>query len=234
MYGKIKAALRIPLNLYEMCISYWPGPIGERLRYAYWRKRLGYLGRNVKIDVGVHFQNPQYISIDDNAWIDKGVILMAGPDSSSRPRRYVENRNYSLDKGRIHIGKSVHIGAFSIISGIGGVCICDECGFSSGVKVFSFSNHFRSDMDPSDTSFHFGPLVEHSRQFVIEGPVVLEENVGVALDAIILPGVTIGKYSFVAINSVVTSSFEENSLIAGNPALRVTARFRERKSSENE
>ena len=64
-------------------------------------------------------------------------------------------------------------------------------------------------------------------QYMIEGPVVLGSNVGVALDAVLLPGVTIGECSFVTIGSVVNRDFCENSLIAGNAASRVGPRFRE-------
>ena len=50
-------------------------------------------------------------------------------------------------------------------------------------------------------------------------------SVGTCLNVVILPGVSIGKDSFVAINSVVNSSFEKNSMIAGNPAKRIKNRF---------
>jgi acetyltransferase-like isoleucine patch superfamily enzyme len=188
---------------------------------------LRHLGKDVLIDRNVYFQNPQYISIDDNSWIDQGVMILAGPDSSGRPRRYVENPDFPAEPGTVHIGRSVHLAPYCIISGIGGVYISDECGISSGTKVYSFSNHPRSDEYPSDRSFHFGPLVAHERQFMMEGPVFLGENVGIALSAIILPGVSIGPHSFVAIQSVVTGSFAANSVIAGNPAERVRARYRD-------
>ena len=45
MIDKAKAILRSPLELYEMCVSYWPGPLGERLRYLYWKRRLRHLAR---------------------------------------------------------------------------------------------------------------------------------------------------------------------------------------------
>ena len=224
--SRITALANLPITVWQLFITYLPGPIGFRLRYMFWKKRLKFLGEAVKIDVGVYFQNPKFIEIHDNCWIDRDVIILAGKDSSDRPRRLVNNDNYLLEKGLVHVGKKVHIGPFSIISGIGGVFISDECGFASGVKVYSFSNHYRSDEFPSNLQFHFGPLVDYKRQYMLEGPVFLGENVGVALNATILPGVSIGKYSFVAINSVVMSSFEENSLIAGNPATRVRERFK--------
>jgi acetyltransferase-like isoleucine patch superfamily enzyme len=223
----ISALLRLPADIWQMIITYFPGPIGNLARYRFWKKRLMFLGEKVKIDVGVYFQNPQFISIDDHCWIDRGVIILAGPDRSSRAKRLVPNDKFPFEKGRVHIGKNVHIALYVLISGIGGVCISDDCGISSGVKIYSFSHHYRSDEFPSDRSFCFNPLVEHNRQYMIEGPVFLGRSVGVALNAIILPGVFIAPDSFIAINSVVLSSCEEdNSLIAGNPAKRVKERFK--------
>lgn len=226
MMNKIKLLLEFPKDIWQLFVSYLPGVLGFKLRYRFWKKHLKFLGKNVKIDIGGYFQNPQFISIDDNCWIDRGVMILAGPDKSDRQRRLIANANFPLGKGMVHIGKRVHIAPYSIISGIGGIYISDECGIASGTKIFSFSNHFRSDEFPSDSGFCFAIFVEHSRQYMIEGPVFLDENVGVALNAMILPGVSIGKDSFVAINSVVTSSFGENSLIAGNPAKRVKDRFK--------
>lgn len=225
MINQIKIILHFSVDVWKMFISYLPGAIGFKLRYRFWRKRLKFLGKSVKIDIGVYFQNPQFISIDDNCWIDRGVMILAGEDKSNRSRRLVINDNFPLEKGMVHIGKRVHVGPFSIISGIGGVYISDECTFSAGVKVYSFSHHFQSDEFPSERNFGFGSCIEQERQFMIEGPVFLDQNVGIALNSTVLPGVSIGKDSFVAINSVVMSSFDENSLIAGNPAKRVKSRF---------
>ncbi len=61
---KIKIILHFPVDVWKMFISYLPGAIGFKLRYRFWKNRLKFLGKNVKIDVGVYFQNPQFISIE--------------------------------------------------------------------------------------------------------------------------------------------------------------------------
>jgi len=209
-----------------MIVTYMPGKTGESLRYNYYKKHLNHIGKNVKFEPGVFLQNPAFISIDDNCWIDRGVIILAGADKSNRARRLIKNSSFPLERGMVHIGKHIHIAPFSIVSGIGGVHISDGCSLSSGVKIYSFSHHYKSNEFQSNREVCFSPLVDPEKQYMVEGPVFLGENVGVALHSIILPGVSIGNDSFIAINSVVNSSFAENSLIAGNPAKRVKSRFK--------
>jgi acetyltransferase-like isoleucine patch superfamily enzyme len=226
MLRKLRVLLAVPENFWQMLITYLPGPAGYKLRYRYWKRRLKHLGKDVKIESGVSFQKPGSIFIDDDCWIDKDVTILAGEDHTMRPRRLIPNERFPHERGTVHIGKYVHVAPYCIISGIGGVHISDACSLSSGAKIYSLSHHYRSDEWPSDRTILFSPRVQQKRQYLIEGPVFLGRNVGLALNAVLLPGVSIEEDSFVAINSVVRSSFEENSLIAGNPAKRIGERFK--------
>ena len=206
-------------------ITYLPGPYGFSLRYRYWKHRLKKLGKNVKIDTAVYFQNPRFISIDDHTWIDKNVHILAGPDKSQRSRKTIPNPQYKINKGEVYIGKCIHIAAFCIISGIGGVYISDNCGLSANSKLYSFSHYYRSEEHPANREYYFSSSASLENQFMIEGPIFIGENVGTGVNVTIMPGVSIGKDSFVTINSVVLRSFKENSLIGGNPAYKIGKRF---------
>jgi acetyltransferase-like isoleucine patch superfamily enzyme len=199
------------------------------LRRIYWRKRLRFLGKEVRIDTGVYFDNPRHISLDDGCWIDRDVRILAGLDNSRREIVRLRNRMYTDEPGIVCIGKRVHVGLSCIISGIsGGIRISDECGLSAGCKLYAFSHHYRSKARPHDTSYHFGPMVAQDRQCLIEGPIFLGANTGVALNVVILPGVAIPENCFVAIGSVVyPGRFRANSIISGNPAAGVDKRFAE-------
>ena len=109
MINKIKVVLHFPVDVWKMFISYLPGPIGFKLRYRFWKNHLKFLGKNVKIDVGVYFQNPQFISIDDNCWIDRNVAILAGLDNSNREKIIRKNDKYPGLSGEVFIGKNVHI-----------------------------------------------------------------------------------------------------------------------------
>jgi acetyltransferase-like isoleucine patch superfamily enzyme len=204
-----------------------PGPLGFRVRRQYWKRRLKHLGEGAVIDCGVYFQGPEFVSIGENTWIDRHVSILAGRDHSSRTKKELKVESL-IGPGEVYVGNNVHIGSFSLISAIeGGIYIGNDCTFSSGVKAYAFSHHFRFDDDPSDRSCSFGSMVGNERQSMIFGPISLEENVGVALNAVILPGVWIGRDSFVAIGAVVKSGvYEENSMLRGSPAIRTAARFR--------
>ena len=51
-----------------------------------------------------------------------------------------------------------------------------------------------------------------------KGPVIIGDYTWIGENVSIMPGVNIGKSSVIGANSVVTKSFPERSIIAGNPA----------------
>lgn len=225
LFLALKYGLKGLHDLILLPIFYLPGPLGFKLRYRYYKKRLKYLGKNVQIDIGVYIQNPEYVSIGDNTWIDKYVILLAGPPRGNRETRIKENKNFKLDKGNLFIGQNVHIAPFCIISGMGGIYIGNDVGFSSSCKVYSFTHHYRSFVNSSNQMITFGPQVPQERQSMILGPIVVEDNVGIALNCVVLPGVTIHKNSFIMMKSVVSRDILENSIASGNPARIIKNRF---------
>ena len=50
------------------------------------------------------------------------------------------------------------------------------------------------------------------------GPIVIEDNCFIGINAILMPNVVVGRNSIVGSGSVVTRSVEPNSVVAGNPA----------------
>ena len=223
----IKILIKIPSEICLLITTHFPGDLGISLRRCYWKKRLKFLGEGVRIDTGVYFQNPKFISIDENCWIDINVMILAGQDNSNREKTVLRNKNYSGEPGVVSIGKNVHIGPGSILSGISaGVHISDDCGFSAGCRIFAFAHHYKSKKDPTNTRSHFGPMASHDRQHIVEGPVWLGTNTGVALNGIVLPGVSIPENCFVTINSVVfPGRYSVNSILSGNPAKKTGDRF---------
>lgn len=230
---RLKLLLQLFPDWWLGFVTHFAGDSGERLRYRYWKGRLKNLGDGVRIGPGVQFVNPEFISIDDGSWIDKDVVIIGGVDRSSREIRRRKNKAYPGEPGEVFIGKNVHVGIGTLISGIdAGVYISDDCGFSAHCKVYGFAHHYRSFADPTNRNISFGPLVAPDRQVLISRPVVLGRNTGVSLNSIILPGANLGEDCFVSVNSVVfAGNFRSNSIIEGSPAKIQDVRFTEPKST---
>lgn len=205
-----------------MIVTYLPGESGQKLRYRYWKKRLRHLGENVQIDEGVLFVNPSYIHIGDNSWIDRNVVIMAGPFNSKREKRTLKNSTYPGEPGVVFIGKNCHIGTGGILSGISaGIYISDNCGMSAYCKVYALTHHYKSFADPNKTIITC-PRAPAESQCIIDGAIYLGPNVGLALNCTILPGVTLPGNNGVHINSVVYKGrYPKDIRVQGDPAKKV-------------
>ena len=70
-----------------------------------------------------------------------------------------------------------------------------------------------------DTNFHSLEINRHdSNAYVKVDGITILNNVWIASDCVILPGITIGENSVVGIASVVTKDVPDNCVVAGNPA----------------
>ncbi len=220
----IKHFLRAVSDFTRFFVVYMPGSSGRKLRYGYYRKKFKSCGKNVIIDEGVLIHNPESITIGENVWIDRYCILIAGKvNLQGKIVKRRKNREFKWEEGELIIESNVHIAPFCLIQAHGGAYIGQNCALSSGVKVYSLSNMPRNPYNLDETVY-FSPMANNSAYFI--GPVMLKENVGIALNCIILPGVMIGENSFATPNSVLLSSITPNSYVSGNPAKRVKERFK--------
>jgi len=106
--------------------------------------------------------------------------------------------------GDVVIGHHTRIGLHNTI--IGPVSIGNHVNLAQGITVTALNHNF---CDP------FQPIDE---QGVATSSVIIEDDVWVGANAVILPGVTIGRHSVIAAGAVVTHDVPEGSLVAGVPA----------------
>lgn len=108
-------------------------------------------------------------------------------------------------KGNIGIGKDVWksfaISGGCFIQGTNGIIIGDNTIFAPNISIVS-ANHSS----------------ENLKEWTSGSPIVIGKNCWIGTGSVILPGVTLGDNVIVGAGSVVTKSFSDDVVIAGNPA----------------
>ena len=106
--------------------------------------------------------------------------------------------------GDVTIGDNTRIGIHCTI--IGPVCIGNNVNLAQGITVTALNHNF------ADTNRRI------DEQGISTNPVVIGDDVWIGANAVILPGVTIGRHVVVAAGAVVTKDVPEYSVVAGVPA----------------
>ena len=105
----------------------------------------------------------------------------------------------------VSIGSHCNFGQGVFITGGGGVTIGDWVGLGPDVKIWSVNHRYE----------------DYTRPWLLQGsskqPVVIEDDVWLAANVFVMPGVTIGRGAIVAAGSVVNKSVPSFAIFAGNP-----------------
>jgi acetyltransferase-like isoleucine patch superfamily enzyme len=179
------------------------------------------MGQNVIIHTNVKIINPHNISIMTGTHIDSYTVLLAGENDNkinAGSIYFKENKKFPGKVGELIIGKYCHIAPFVLIQSVGGVYIGDFSGIASGSKIYSASHHYRNLQREDNVVYKFTPFAPVEEQSIIVGPVVFEGNNALGLNSVVLPGVTIGKNSWVGVSSYVVEDIPPNSIAIGCPA----------------
>lgn len=199
-----------------------PGGIGQRLRSAYWRRRLGGCGRRVKIEEGVVFHFPEQIEIGENVWIMAYAVLtapapwQAGSDAGKAVR--------GVSGGRLKIGNEVQVGAFNVLNGTGGLEIGDCATLSARVSVYSATHLPRNPDDPAQEVGCNGmvhSLPVHAKQ----GKVTIGAGAWLGLHTVVIC-CNIGRQGFVTSGTVLTRDLAEG--MQARPDGSILPRYGER------
>lgn len=173
----------------------------RRIIYSgYVSRKFCYFGKNTILDYDqVLIRGEKYIKIGADCYIGKGGQITA-TDTYCGERWTPE----------IIIGNNCKIGTYSHISAIKGIYIGDNV--LTGKSILITDNaHGRSERAMLDIPPKLRPLSS-------VGPVRIGDNVWIGDKASIMPGVTIGKGSIVAANSVVTRDVPPYCVVGGVPA----------------
>ena len=102
------------------------------------------------------------------------------------------------------IGDHTRIGLHSTV--IGPVTIGNHVNLAQGITISALNHNFADPSLPIDA------------QGVSTSQIVIEDDVWIGANAVVLPGVRIGRHSVVAAGAVVTRDVPSGSLVAGVPA----------------
>lgn len=106
--------------------------------------------------------------------------------------------------GDVVIGDHTRIGIHNTI--IGPVTIGNHVNLAQGITVTALNHNFK------DTTLRI------DEQGVSTNPVTIGDDVWIGANAVILPGVTIGRHVVVAAGAVVTKDVPDNCVVGGIPA----------------
>ena len=106
--------------------------------------------------------------------------------------------------GDVTIGDHTRIGIHSTI--IGPVCIGSHVHLAQGITVTAMNHRYDDKKRRID------------EQGVSTQPVVISDDVWIGANAVILPGVTIGRHAVVAAGAVVTKDVPDYCMVGGVPA----------------
>lgn len=174
----------------------------ERIEFIFKKINFNKFGSNNFIDLHSRFVNKKMISIGSNNFFGRYTIFYAIPSIFG-------------SSIKINVGNNVYIGHHCSIHSISDLIIEDYVVFSDYIYISNVSHGMEL---IEGTSIMEQPWVD-------SGMVKIGEGTFVGHGAKILPGVKLGKYCIVGAGSIVTKSFDDYSVIAGNPAKLIRKRL---------
>ncbi len=168
----------------------------------------------------------------DNIVLGKDVYIdssygFAAFDSERTPGLTVGDASGVYDRAALIVGPRgrVRVGAFTVLNGT--YVICDDrvdigahCLLSWGVVItdnWCGGTASLAERRAALVAAAEDPL-RHAPSAGIPRPVLLEDNVWVGFDAVVLPGVTLGRGCVVGSRSIVAEEVPPYAIVAGDPA----------------
>lgn len=181
---------------FYMFLNVIPGRIGRAMRYVFYRCALSESGKKISVSSGVEISGVSNIALGSYIYIVSGAILRA------------------CDRGHIKIGDHFAVnGNARIIADNGGSIIIGNKVMVGPNTVIRASNHAHDRVDI--------PMWDQGQS---PGKIVIGDDVWIAANVSIMPGVTIGKGVIVAAGAVVTKDIPDFVVVGGVPATVISHR----------
>ncbi len=152
---------------------------------------------------------PERIYIGDDVWLGPGSLLLPVtnyPSQSMLPRGRSASFRQKFDP-KITIGSRVTATGSLTLGAHREITIEDDVMFAANVMI----NDGLHGYEIADIPYKFQPIVRIA-------PIVIKRGCWVGQNVVIMPGVTIGEFSIIGANSVVTKSVPAKCIAVGSPA----------------
>ena len=166
--------------------------------------RLRRYGGGAFLDLSVRIRGHDRIELGRGAVIRDRVWLLA----VAREAR----DGAAPERGEVRIGRRVHIARDSILAAAFSIEIGDEVTFGPRATVMDYNHGFA---DP-DAGVMGQPLTG--------APIVVDDYAWIGANAVVLPGVRIGKGAIVGAGAVVTRDVPDYAIVGGVPAKTIGSR----------
>ena len=193
------------------------GPV-ERAWNRYKHPGIGIAGGvNFRVEGEFRYGSGCSIGEGSNIIIPKETLLVLG--NACYLGRYVEFGPL----GRITIGTGTSLQDRCIL--LGDVTVGCHCLFAPNVMISS--GHHNFDLDPSSLiSDQDRRVSQDARLSVLRNePVVIEDDCWLGINAVVMPGVKVGKGAVVGANAVVVHDVEPYTVVGGVPARTIKKRL---------
>lgn len=171
--------------------------------------RLGSLGPGSRVVSPGLFHHPERVFVGENSTIHAYCRIEVITENPHLHGPSLDNSD-----ARIEIGDRVVINAFTHIGAMRRIVLGNDVGIASGVCIEDHHYEYETVTDQK-------PLKQQGFRIA---EVVIEDGAMIGEHVTILPGVTIGRNSWIGANSVVTQDVPAYSIAAGVPAKVIRTR----------
>jgi acetyltransferase-like isoleucine patch superfamily enzyme len=164
--------------------------------------------KNLRIDLPRRIINPDRMFFGNNVFLGPGSFMIAMTHYPTITMEHSEKKQHIQQfNSKIIIGNNVTSTADLQIAAQSEITIEDDIMFASNIHI----NDALHGSENANEPYKYQKISRIA-------PILIKRGCWIGQNVVILPGVTVGKYSIIGANSVVTKSVPDRCIAVGSPA----------------